>query len=106
MSRPRLIGLLLALATLAVYLPVASHGFIIYDDGEYVTENKMVVGGLSTAGIQWAFTTFHSANWHPLTWLSHMMDCQLFGLNAAGHHCVSALIHATNTVLLFALWLQ
>lgn len=106
MSRPRLIALLLALVTLAVYLPVVSHGFIIYDDGDYVTENKMVQGGLTLAGIRWAFTSFHSANWHPLTWLSHMTDCQLFELNAAGHHCVSTLFHAANTVLVFALWLQ
>jgi protein O-mannosyl-transferase len=106
MSRPRLIALLLALATLAVYLPVVGHGFIIYDDGDYVTENKMVLGGWTVAGIRWAFTSFHSANWHPLTWLSHMTDCQLFGLNAAGHHCVSVLFHAVNTVLLFALWLR
>src|ERR1700722_14245084 len=106
MSRPRLIALLLALAALAVYLPVVGHGFIIYDDGDYVTENDMVQVGLSWAGIKWAFTTFHSANWHPLTWLSHMLDCELFGLNAAGSHFINALFHAANTVLLFALWLQ
>ena len=106
MSRPRLIALLLALAALAVYLPVVGHGFIIYDDGDYVTGNDMVQGGLSRAGIKWAFTTFHSANWHPLTWLSHMLDCELFGLNAAGSHFINALFHAANTVLLFALWLQ
>ncbi len=107
MSRPRLlIALLLALATLALYLPVAGDGFITYDDGDYVTGNQMVNGGLTWAGIGWAFTTFHSANWHPLTWLSHMMDCQLFGLNASGHHCVNALFHSVNTVLLFMLWLR
>ena len=104
MSRPRFIGLLLALFTLAVYLPVARHGFILYDDGDYVTENPMVRNGLTLAGIKWAFTTFHSANWHPLTWLSHMADCEWFGLNAAGPHCVNALLHAANTVLVFALW--
>ena len=106
MSRPRLIALLLALVTLAVYLPVVNNGFIVYDDGDYVTQNKMVQGGLTVAGVQWAFTTFHSANWHPLTWLSHMTDCELFGVNAAGSHFVNALFHAINTVLLFALWLQ
>ncbi|HTR41864.1 MAG TPA: hypothetical protein VMH87_09640, partial [Pseudomonadales bacterium] len=106
MSRSRLIALLLAMLTLAVYLPVVRNGFILYDDGDYVTQNKMVQGGLTPAGVQWAFTTFNSANWHPLTWLSHMADCELFGVNAAGSHFVNALFHATNTVLLFALWLQ
>ena len=99
-------ALLLALVTLAVYLPVVRHGFIIYDDGDYVTQNKMVQGGLTLAGIQWAFTTFHSANWHPLTWLSHMTDCELFGPSAAGPHLINLLLHTANTVLLFALWLQ
>jgi len=81
MSRPRFIGLLLALLTLAVYLPVARHEFILYDDGDYVTENPTVRNGLTLAGIKWAFTTFHSANWHPITWLSHMADCEWFGLS-------------------------
>jgi protein O-mannosyl-transferase len=106
MSRPRFIGLLLALLTLAVYLPVARHGFILYDDGDYVTDNPVVRNGLTLSGIKWAFTTFHSANWHPLTWLSHMADCEWFGLNAAGPHCINALLHAANTVLVFALWWQ
>src|ERR1700677_4596794 len=102
MSRPRLIALVLALITLAVSLPVVRNGFIIYDDGDYVTQNKIVQGGLTLAGIQWAFTTFYAANWHPLTWLSHMLDCELFGLNASGAHFVNALLHTANTVLLFA----
>ena len=106
MSRPRLIGLLLAMLTLAVYLPVVGNGFILYDDGDYVTQNKMVQGGLTLAGIKWAFTTFDFANWHPFTWLSHMTDSELFGVNAAGTHLVNALFHAANTVLLFVLWLQ
>lgn len=103
MSRPRLIALLLALATLAVYLPVVRHGFILYDDGDYVTQNRMVQGGVTFAGIRWAFTTFHSANWHPLTWLSHMLDYQMFGFNAPAMHLVNVLFHAANTVLLFVL---
>ncbi|HUA66369.1 MAG TPA: tetratricopeptide repeat protein [Alphaproteobacteria bacterium] len=105
MSRPRFIGLLLALFTLAVYLPVVHLGFIVYDDGDYVTENPMVRDGVTAAGIKWAFTTFHSANWHPVTWISHMVDCQLFDLNPAGPHFVNALFHAANTILVFALWL-
>jgi protein O-mannosyl-transferase len=106
MSRLRLVALLLAMLTLAVYLPVVGNGFILYDDGDYVTQNKMVQDGLTLAGIKWAFTTFFSANWHPLTWLSHMTDCEVFGVNAAGSHFVNALFHAANTVLLFALLLQ
>src|SRR5215469_10291487 len=106
MSRPRLIGLLLAMLTLAVYLPVVRNGFIIYDDGDYVTQNRMVQGGLTLDGIKWAFTTFKSANWHPLTWLSHMTDVELFGVNAAGSHFVNALFHSANSVLLFVLLFQ
>jgi tetratricopeptide (TPR) repeat protein len=106
MSRPRLIGLLLVLGTLAVYLPAAQHGFSLYDDGDYVAENRVVQNGLTWAGIKWAFTTWHASNWHPLTWISHMADCQLFGLNAGMHHCVNLLFHAANAVLLFALLLR
>jgi tetratricopeptide (TPR) repeat protein len=103
MSHPRLIGLLLALVTLLVYLPVAHDSFLVYDDGEYVTENPAVQNGLKWPAIQWAFTTQHTSNWHPLTWLSHMMDCELFGPNAGAHHVVNVLFHAVNAALLFGL---
>jgi tetratricopeptide (TPR) repeat protein len=106
MSRPRIAGLLLAFVTLLVYMPVAKHTFVMYDDGDYITENLVVQNGLTWAGFKWAFATWHSANWHPLTWLSHMLDCQLFGLNAGGHHCVNALFHAVNAALLFVLLLR
>jgi protein O-mannosyl-transferase len=106
MSRPRLIALLLALITLLVYLPVTHSGFLDYDDDDYVTNNQMVRNGLTLAGIQLAFTTAHASNWHPLTWLSHMTDCELFGLNPAAHHFVNVLFHAANAVLLFALLLR
>ena len=99
-ARPRLMGLLLALVTLLVYLPVARDGFVVYDDSTYVTENQTVQNGLTWAGIQWAFTTGHGGNWHPLTWLSHMTDCELFGLNAGAHHSINLLFHAANAVLL------
>jgi tetratricopeptide (TPR) repeat protein len=102
-ARPRLIALLLAFVTLLVYLPVAGHGFSIFDDPDYVTGNRVVQNGLTRAGIEWAFTTWHASNWHPLTWLSHMLDCELFGLNAGAHHLVNVLLHAANTVLLFGL---
>ena len=104
MSRPRFIALLLALVTLAVYLPVTRHDFVNCDDDVYITGNPMVQAGLTWAGIKWAFTTSYAANWHPLTWLSHMADCQFFGLNAGAHHFVNLLFHAANTALLFLLF--
>ena len=119
MSRPRLIALLLALITLLVYLPGVHNGFVVYDDGIYVTENRTVQNGLTWAGIEWAFTTGHGSNWHPLTWLSLMTDCtlshtvdywfsllgyEMFGPNTAWvHHTVNMLFHAANTVLLLLL---
>ena len=106
MSRPRFTVLLLLLGTLAVYLPATHHGFTLYDDSDYITNNPIVENGLSWAGVKWAFTTWHASNWHPLTWLSHMLDCQFFGLNAGAHHTVNVLIHTANTILLFALLLR
>lgn len=103
MSRPRLVALLLALLTLVVYLPVTRHGFLTYDDDEYITENPVVPAGLTAAGVRWAFTTGCASNWHPLTWLSHLTDCTLFGLNPGAHHFVNVLFHAANTALLFIL---
>ena len=91
----------LVAVTLAVYAQVMSHQFIILDDRRYIRENPIVRQGLTLTGIAWAFTTSYAANWHPLTWLSHMLDCQIFGLNAGGHLIVNALIHACNTLLLF-----
>lgn len=91
----------LVAVTLAVYAQVMSHQFIILDDRRYIGENPIVRQGLTLTGIAWAFTTSYAANWHPLTWLSHMLDCQIFGLNAGGHLIVNALIHACNTLLLF-----
>jgi tetratricopeptide (TPR) repeat protein len=103
MSRPRVIGLALALLTLLLYLPVTRDNFINFDDDDYVTENQVVKNGLTWTGIKWAFMTGHASNWHPLTWLSHMTDCDLFRLNPGGHHLVNVLFHAANTVLLFIL---
>ena len=103
MSRPRLVALLLALLTLVIYLPATRHGFSRFDDSDYVTENQVVQNGLTWAGVKWAFVTWHAGNWHPLTWLSHMLDCELFGLNAGAHHFINVLLHALNAVLLFAL---
>jgi hypothetical protein len=96
-----LICLALALTTLAVFVQVRKHDFIDFDDNLYVTDNSTVQEGLTFKGIKWAFTTTHAYNWHPLVWLSHMLDCRLYGLNPAGHHLTSVFFHIANTVLLF-----
>jgi tetratricopeptide (TPR) repeat protein len=96
-----LIGAGLAIVTLAIYAQVIGHQFITLDDPTYIQQNPMVTRGVNGAGLAWAFTTFYASNWHPLTWISHMIDCQLFGPNAGGHLLANALIHAANTVLLF-----
>ena len=91
------------IVTLAAFGGLFSSGFINYDDTEYVTENIHVQKGLTGESIAWAFTNTDSANWHPLTWLSHMLDVQLFGLNSGGHHGTSLLLHTLNGLLLFLL---
>ncbi len=98
--------LVLALVTLALYWPVTHHAFIDFDDGDYLTENPVVQAGLTWHGVAWAFTNTEAANWHPLTWLSHMADCQFFGLNPGAHHFVNVLFHTANTLLLFLLLRQ
>src|SRR5215510_9369345 len=99
-----LICLLLALAILGAYWPVIRYDFVNLDDFDYVKENPQVTAGLSWHGVAWAFGTGHSGNWHPLTWLSHMLDAQLYGLNAGGHHATNVLFHIANTLLLFLLF--
>jgi protein O-mannosyl-transferase len=103
--RTRIVALLLVLTTLAFYLPVRSDAFV-YDDYDYVVNNQAVQNGLTWAGIQWAFTTFHSANWHPLTWISLMLDCQLFGMRPGPMHVVNVLFHSANATLLLLLLLR
>jgi tetratricopeptide (TPR) repeat protein len=100
--RPDLVILLgLAVVTFAIYAQVIGHQFITLDDPTYIQENPMVDRGVTLAGLAWAFTTFHGTNWHPLTWISHMIDCQFFGMNAGRHLLVNALIHVANTLLVF-----
>jgi len=95
-------GVALALVVAALYVQVAGAGFVYIDDKEYIYKNPVVQQGLTWAGAAWAFTSIgYANNWHPLTWLSHMLDVQLFGLNPGAHHLVNAAFHATNTVLLF-----
>jgi protein O-mannosyl-transferase len=98
-----LISLLLFLGTLALYYPALQNGFVNYDDPDYVTANWHVQQGLTWRNLAWAFTSTTEANWHPLTWISHMLDVQLFGLRPAGHHAQSVLWHAVNVVLFFLL---
>ena len=101
-GRPDLLILLgLAVMTFGIYAQVIGHQFITLDDPTYIQENSMVNRGVTRAGLAWAFTTFYAANWHPLTWIAHMIDSQLFGMNAGGHLLVNALIHVANTLLVF-----
>jgi protein O-mannosyl-transferase len=92
------------LAVLAVlpYLQTLRYGFVNFDDGTYVAENGLVQEGLTWSNLAWAWTTMSAGNWHPLTWLSHMLDCQIFGLRPGSHHLVNALFHGANTAVLFA----
>jgi tetratricopeptide (TPR) repeat protein len=98
--------LALVLSTLAVYSQTYNHGFIAYDDDQYVYENTTVKNGLTLPNIKWAFTTFYYANWHPLTWLSHMTDCELFGPSPGLHHGMNLFFHIANILLLFAIFMR
>jgi tetratricopeptide (TPR) repeat protein len=89
------------LVTFAAFWEVRHNEFISLDDNLYVTENPTVQAGITVQGVIWAFTTTTAGNWHPLTWLSHMLDCELFGLNSGGHHVTSLIFHLANTLLLF-----
>jgi tetratricopeptide (TPR) repeat protein len=95
------ICVILAGLTWLVFGQTLWHDFINYDDPRYVYENTRITGGLSVSGIAWAFTHIHSLNWHPLTTLSHMLDCQLYGLNAGWHHFTNVLLHTLAAILLF-----
>ncbi len=95
--------LALAAITIALYLPAIGHAFLVFDDSDYVTANLHIHQGLSWSTVKWAFTATTAANWHPLTWLSHAFDYQIFAMHAAGHHLDSVLLHALNAVLLFLL---
>ncbi len=91
----------LSITTFAVFWQVGNHEFISFDDNDYVTENRHVQDGITLTGIVWAFSEPHAHNWHPLTWLSHMLDCQVFGLKPGRHHLVNLFFHVANTLLLF-----
>jgi Flp pilus assembly protein TadD len=102
--RPIPLALALVALIAIVFAPVAWHGFVNFDDPQYVSENPFVTGGLTTRGIAWAFTSGYAGNWHPLTWMSHMLDVQVFGLRPGAHHVMNVLLHTANALLLFALF--
>ena len=104
-SRPSRKSAALALLLIVLvgwaFLPALHNGFVNFDDEEYVVGNAHVKAGLTWDGVRWAFTSTAAGNWHPLTWLSHMLDCELFGLNPWGHHLTSLMLHAANALLVF-----
>jgi len=106
LRKPAFICLLLALATLSVYLPVRNYGFVDYDDSSYFFNNPHVLTGLSWPNIHWAFSSSQYANWHPLTWLSLMLDAALFGHGPAAPHLTNVVLHAANSILVFLLFLR
>jgi hypothetical protein len=95
------VSILLVALTWIVFGQTLRYGFVNYDDSDYVYENPKITGGLNKASIIWAFTHIHSLNWHPLTTITHMLDCQLYGLRAGGHHFSNVLLHTIGVVLLF-----
>jgi hypothetical protein len=92
----------LVVLVVALYAPVLDHEFLSYDDDTYVTGNPFVRQGLSAESARWALTATHASNWHPLTWLTHMLDVELHGLDPAGHHRTNVLLHGLNAALLLA----
>ncbi len=104
-SRPRLMDFVIAMALFVsvwvVFGQTRQHAFVNYDDNVYVYDNPMVAAGLTWKGTVWAFTRVHACNWHPLTWMSHQLDCELYGLNPAGHHLTNTLLHAATAIALF-----
>ena len=99
--RNLLVYLFLILAIFLVFGQVRNHDFVYYDDTKYVIENYYVKAGLTVQGIIWSFTTGYASNYHPLTWVSHMLDISLFGLDPGWHHLVNLLFHTLSTLLLF-----
>jgi protein O-mannosyl-transferase len=100
-QKPWILAVILAVFTFAIYLPVHHHPFFTMDDDGYVASNPHIRYGFTPDAIGWAFTTYDLANWHPVTWLSHMLDYQMFQLDPAGHHDMNLLLHVANAVLLF-----
>src|SRR4051812_31242388 len=93
-------------ATVFAFWPLGSNGFVNVDDPQYILQNTHVNSGLSWTGVAWAFQTGYAMNWHPVTWISHMADCSLFGLTPGPHHLVSLILHIANSLLVFLLLLK
>ena len=104
--RAILLCLLLVVVTAAVYYPVHNYDFVNFDDQQYVYENHHVKGGPTLKSISWAFTNTHASNWHPITWLSHMLDSRLYGLNPGMHHLTNLLFHLANVLLLYLILIR
>jgi len=102
--RTPLLCLAIAALTLLIYTQVRGHAFLKYDDNIYVTDNSHIKEGLTLSGVLWAFSSMYESNWFPLTWISHMVDVQLFGMAASGHHLTNMLLHLANSLLLFFLF--
>jgi tetratricopeptide (TPR) repeat protein len=101
MQKPWPVCVFLLLLVLLAFGRTIGHDFVNYDDNKYVYQNPHVTGGVTVEGIAWALTARHASNWHPVTWLSHMLDCQVYGLWAGGHHLTNVLLHAATAILLF-----
>lgn len=101
-----LINIALVAVIIIAFGPVRKNGFVNYDDRLYITTNPYLIKGITTDSLIWAFTKPYASNWHPLTWLSHMLDCEIYGLNPAGHHITSVIIHIITTVLLFRVFFR
>jgi hypothetical protein len=101
--RTALVAAGLVALILAIYGQTLTFDFVLYDDPDYVVRNTVVGQGLTPHGLAWALTTVHASNWHPLTWVSHMLDCEVYGLRPAGHHLTSVILHALNSLILFGL---
>lgn len=99
-----LICLTITALTLLIYTQVSDHAFLLFDDNIYITGNTHIKDGLSLSNLAWAFSSFHESNWIPLTWISHMVDVQLFGMEARGHHLANVALHLVNSLLLFFLF--
>src|SRR5215469_5580627 len=104
--RKLLLSLVLLIATIALYSPVHRHEFVLYDDQQYVTGNTNIQNGVNWETVKWAFTSKRGGNWHPLTWLSHALDCQFFLIDSAAHHDVNLVFYVCNVLLLFWVLLQ
>ncbi|MGH7957340.1 MAG: tetratricopeptide repeat protein, partial [Opitutaceae bacterium] len=100
------ICVVLFVGTCVIFSRATGNEFVNYDDPDYVTANAHVKAGLSVAGLEWAFQSGEASNWHPLTWMSHMLDVSLFGGNPRGHHASSVILHALNAVLAFLVFLR